>query len=275
MTEFPWNCITTAALVLGAICALPAQAGIVTVPGGLAPGDHYELIFITSGSYSASSTSNSTYDGDVEAEASLNPALSSLGPFTADVGTPACPSPTALNNNACELQAATYPVYDLRGDLVSFGLQSFNQGSAAGVSFDVNGNYISIGPLVWTGIYIPGAAGSLTNNLGTEFPIYGVPGDSGPDAIDSALAGASTMIFGMSPANAALYRLYAVSPVLTVPDAPLPPAPEPSTWALLASSLIALAGFRKKRLRGKQERCQPLAPMRESRCRHIGVAWRN
>ena len=54
-------------LVLAVVgIASRADAGIITVPPDLAPGSQYRLVFVTAGTYNATSSSISTYNDESE-----------------------------------------------------------------------------------------------------------------------------------------------------------------------------------------------------------------
>ena len=220
-------------LLVLAVVGLPSRsfAGtIVTVPTGLAPGSQYRLVFVTADTYTATSSSITDYNNDVNTEANAVPALAALGTTWLDIGSTA--TVNAIDNIGID---SGVPIYDLEGNLVANdagtgvgGLIESNP-ILSPIMFTELGTYLYT--LVWTGSTWEGdtSAGSALGDPGDV--IYGVDGLTNDHQWITA---------GFdSPSDGALNGLYGISEVLTVPSA----TPEPSTTAMviLAGALTFFA----------------------------------
>jgi hypothetical protein len=210
-------------LLVLAVVGLPSRsfAGtIVTVPTGLAPGSQYRLVFVTADTYTATSSSITDYNNDVNTEAAAS-ALAALGTTWLDIGSTA--TVNAIDNIGID---SGVPIYDLEGNLIAndAGNPIFSP-----IMFTELGTYLYT--LVWTGSTWEGdtSAGSALGDPGDV--IYGVDGLTNDHQWITA---------GFdSPSDGALNGLYGISEVLTVPSA----TPEPSTTAMviLAGALTFFA----------------------------------
>lgn len=204
-------------------CATAYAGTVYTTPPGLTPGTQYQLVFLTSETFLATSSSISDYNADVTSAAALDSALSG---FTwTDIG-----STTAVNANVNA--PSTGLVFTLDGvEVASSGL--YGGSILSPIDIDENGNLITNGD-VWTGSLTGGTAAGGINDLGQTFPAVGYAGATNGSWIQSNAAIES---------NNGLF-LYALSEVITVP--PASSVPEPGTAALLLFFLASLAPLRAK-----------------------------
>jgi len=94
---------------------------IYLVPPGLAPGDQYQLVFVTSDTFDATSSDISTYNAEVSAEAALNPALSAFDALNGVTWT-VIGSTATVNANVNASSSGS--VYTLDGVMVASSTQS-------------------------------------------------------------------------------------------------------------------------------------------------------
>jgi hypothetical protein len=204
-------------------CAASNAATIVTTPVGLLPGTQYQLVFVTSDLFFASTSSISTYNGDVAAEAALNATLAAFDTANGVTWT-VIGSTSAVNANVNAPSSGL--VYTLDGTKVaSSGVYSGSLLSA--IDITQFGNTLSGN--VWTGSTTSGTAQPITNVLGGAFPEYGLSNSTTGSwiAFDNNIP--------QSP-NTALF--YALSSVITVPSTTVP---EPGTAALTLGALLLLS----------------------------------
>src|ERR1035438_1081720 len=138
--------LAVAVVGLAANCAAD---GIVTVPPSLAPGSQYRLVFVTADTYTATSSSITDYNNDVNTEAAAS-ALAALGTTWLDIGSTA--TVNAIDNIGID---SGVPIYDLEGNLVANdagtgvgGLIESNP-ILSPIMFTELGTYLYT--LVWTG----------------------------------------------------------------------------------------------------------------------------
>lgn len=192
------------ALVLSAFTT-PASA-VVTLPD-LAPGSEYQLIFVTSGTITATSPDINVYNSFVISQAALNPSLPSAS-WSAVVSTPTV---NAIDN------APTYsniPIYNTQGQLVATGSTGFWSGTTLNaIAYDQNGTPASAN--AYTGSNDQGDA--FGDSMGQSLVTVGAPHyvnlwlDEG----------------GYIPPTYSL-PVYALSSPITISA-----VPEPKTWAAL------------------------------------------
>ncbi|MEI8020122.1 MAG: PEP-CTERM sorting domain-containing protein [Schlesneria sp.] len=207
-----------------------ASAGLViSTPGGLNPGDHFRILFVTSGTIQAVSTAIGTYDTFVNTDANGATYNGSVISWKAIGSTT---SVSAINHIGTTGDA----VYLADGTKVtssddSSGLWSGSLLSAPDEFLD--GTSVGV-DAIWTGSNSDGSAN--THPLGNRNPTYGFSGNTNGGWTNAGV--------GFS---GGAHRLYGISSDLVVPGATA--VPEPST-ALLAGlgGLAALAySFARKR----------------------------
>jgi hypothetical protein len=183
-------------------------------------------VFVTEGTYTATSTDISVYNADVNNEANAGGSpLASLGlTWTAIASTS---SVSAYDNIG---GVFTAPIYNLGGQLVadgSAGLWNFGLDIDNPIDFDEGG--VERGLLVWTGTD-PDGLGFGPNVLGGSEPIWGFYQDDNYQWVDDGEGSA-----GLTE------ELYAISPILTVPGSESPATPEPGTVSPMMLGGILLA----------------------------------
>src|ERR1035437_8589492 len=94
--------------------ALRADAGIIAVPPGLAPGSQYRLGFVTANTYTAASSNIADYNTDVNSEANTIAALAALGTTWTVIGS--TDSVNAITNIGAD---PGIPIYGLDGNEVA------------------------------------------------------------------------------------------------------------------------------------------------------------
>jgi len=225
-------------LVLAVVgIASRADAGIITVPPGLAPGSQYRLVFVTDNDYTATSSSITDYNNDVNSEANSVAALAALGTTWLDIGSTA--TVNAIDNIGVDSGA---PIYDLEGDLVAN-----DAGTEAGGMFSGSLLY----PIETTETGAPSATDAWT---GTDPAGSASPCPLGDVACGGGTAGArvtygeiasddSWLDDGASPGNN-LAPYYGISGILIVSA-----APEPSSlgMAIGGAALMCIARRRYRR----------------------------
>jgi hypothetical protein len=230
---------TIGLLLLAIVGAAPTalKASVITIPPGLAPGSEYRLVFVTSGTTSATSTSIAYYNAFATAQADENPQLAGLGTtWTAIVSTPSMNAAANIGTDS------TTPVYGLNGDLVASSLDYVF--SVFVVSSTISINQLGspyTGPEtcpgvteaclpVWTGSLRDGTENDPTFTLGGGNPWYGTILETSSNWIEKGNPGG----------NGFDYPLYAISGDLVVPASTVP---EPSTFGTITVALVAFAGM--------------------------------
>ncbi|GCA90274.1 PEP-CTERM sorting domain-containing protein [Microcystis aeruginosa] len=210
-----------------------AQAALVVVPTGLAPGDQYRLVFVTAGTRDATSTDINDYNTFVTNEATggtpgidtaLDTALDAAGfdPNTITwkaIGSTA--SVAARDNTGTNPSSTGVPIYLIDGNRVANNNADLWDGS---LQHPINRNNLgtSSDDYVWTGSDSVGL-GAFQSELGGIFqPFAGFSVET-----DAAWILADRLPWGY------WFPLYAMSSVLTVPgngNQPEPvTVPEPSS----------------------------------------------
>ncbi len=150
-----------------------ALAGPILVPAGLSAGDQYRLVFVTTTSTDATSSSNAFYNSFVTSAAGLDPALGSLGTtWTAIASTPAV---AASDNSDTNPSSAGLPIYNLAGQLVATSNSALWSGTlTSSIKYDENGVPSAPGfTEVWTGTGSTGVPDDPGDPLGNAMPAWG------------------------------------------------------------------------------------------------------
>lgn len=216
----PYRTFLVSCLVLLLSVFTTTASAVVTLPN-LAPGSEYQLIFVTSGTVTATSPDIVVYNSFVNTQASLNPSLPSASWF-AVVSTPAI---DAVSN------APTYsniPIYNTAGQLVASGASAFWSAShSAPIEYDQQGALVQ--SIVWTGTSPAGiSANGLANS--SDYSQIGVSQTSNESWVADSSA--------YTQAGLAI-PVYALSSPITISA-----VPEPKTWAtLLVLGAMGIAGF--------------------------------
>ena len=208
-----------------------SYASIVTTPAGLAPGSTYQLVFVTTDGFFATSTSISDYNADVTSEAALNATLAAFDALNGVTWT-VIGSTTAVNSTTNA--PSTGAVYTLDGTQVASAANQLYSGSLL-APIDINENGVTESTLAWTGSNSSGTAAGGINDLGQTFTEFGSSTlTSGAWIADSN---------GIESDNS--LQLYALSSVITVQGTST--VPEPATVALVAGAIFLLAGLNRLR----------------------------
>jgi hypothetical protein len=214
--------LTLGAAILGLSAGYAGT--IFTTPTGLTPGTQYQLVFVTSDTTFATSSTISDYNTFVTNEAALNATLAAFDSANGVTWT-AIGSTTAVNANTNAPSSGL--VYNLENtELAASGVYGGTLLSPVG--FDENGN--SSSNAVWTGSNTSGTVAGGINDLGQTFPEYGFA--------NLATAGWIADTNGIESDND--LSLYAISSVITVPQ--VSSTPEPGTLGLTACAALLLFG---------------------------------
>ena len=220
-------------LVVWGIAAATATSATasVFVPPGLAPGDTYQLAFVTAALDKGYSKDIDYYNGFVNTEASKS-VLTEGVQWSAIVSTP--------TDDARVNALVSAPVYNMNGQLVATGFDDMWDGGLwAPIGYNQYANGINTYP--WTG----------SDRYGRAYwgfdPINNRPTNTGP-------LGTGHIRYGRSSSTQygywiAYYQTWNIDPrPLYALSEPLP---EPSTLALAAIGLLGLFGFTR---RGRQRK---------------------
>ena len=225
-------------LVLAVVgIASRADAGIITVPPGLAPGSQYRLVFVTAVPSPAVFPYIGFYNTAVNAAADAVAALAALGTTWLDIGSTAAVS--AIDNIGMD---AGVPIYDLGGNLIATDAGTGAGGMFSGTILnvlDITEGGVALGAVgVWTGSWANGATVSYAplgggSDLMTE---YGWVGFTDQRWLQYLLG---------DPYDTA-YHLYGISEALTSPGST---TPEPATTGMVIAggALMFFAGRRSRR----------------------------
>lgn len=213
---------------------LAASAAPITVPGGLHPGDHYRLAFVTSTTRDATSSDIEDYNAFVTVVANSVPELAALGTTWQAIAS--TPNVDARDNTGTNPDHGDLgvPVFSLGDTQVAWDNFVLWGGIFHPVNFTEAGLILGPDP-VWTGTIADGTY-HLSHALGNRFPVTGDPTSSSGEWMFNPYFG--------TPSFAIAHHFYAMSGVLTV-------VPEPGTIVLacLAAAGLAASSVRRRRPR--------------------------
>jgi hypothetical protein len=204
------------------IICLNAAEGSIFNPLGEAPGNTYQLVFVTYQEIRAISTDIDYYNDFVQ-NAAANGAID-LTQY--DTSWKAIVSTVSVN--AFDNAPVLAPVYNLLGDRIDYDADGFWAMNHAN-PIQYTEWFAGLSARVWTGTLMTGVG---WQPLGSYSPQYG---DSGSDG--------NTWIGAGTGWNRNSERLYALSEILNEEPAAIP---EPTTLALMGLGLAGI-GYRRKR----------------------------
>ena len=234
-----------------AAVALPATQVMATVipPIGLAPGSHYQLIFVTQDGTQATSTDINFYNAFVANEASLNPLLPPGVIWHAVGTTPSLQASVNAPSNAL-------PVYNTQGQLIVPSGLYISQLTNPIMYNQFGSTPSDANPIVWTGMgngtnffklgdtaFSDAWFGDAESILGwSHATLADEESHQEPGGVEVLING---VIAGFAVPTHLSNHMYALSAPLVVPT------PEPTTIVLLASGLMLIGGIRFLRWRRK------------------------
>lgn len=175
------------------------------MPPSLAPGSQYRLVFVTDGTRDATSSNIADYDAFVTAEASTEFALTSIG-WRAIASTATVSANQHTQTDYPDRPGV--PIFRLDGVLVAWDYQDlWDEILQAALNVDQHGDPVG-NSFVWTGTLPSGGAHPLS--LGQPSAMRGWT-----NYPENWIAGPFSSVSTTS------LRLYAMSDVLTVPEASL------------------------------------------------------
>lgn len=203
------------------------------LPSGLNPGDHYRIAFVTSGGRNATSSDIVDYNAFVTAQATMSPELALLS--TKWYAIASTSSVNAQTNTFTGLSDASAPIYNTAGQLVvSSNADLWGGTLLAPMQYDQYG--VLAQSIVWTG----------TDTTGAGYPNRTLGNPSGQSEIGLSYETNGYWVANNAPPSQSyVYRLYGLSPVLTVPIAAVPEPTSLSTFGILA--VVCGLGYRRKR----------------------------
>ena len=227
--------IVSAGVALATLGTSAAQAALVVVPPGLAPGAQYRLVFMTDGTRDATSTDINDYNTFVTNQvtgSALANALSGAGLTTTWKAIGSTSATSAKVNTGTDGTQPDVPIYLINGNKVANNNADLWDGSLQH-PINLQPNDVISSNLVWTGsVY-----------LGTGFP----QNQLGGGFFGSVAAGqADSVVFSgwiaqTTDVSSTAKSLYAMSSVLTVPGNQPAPVPVPEPASLLG--FITLGGL--------------------------------
>ena len=243
---------TLTGLALALVACLPVYATTyfsgtsIPIPTGLVQGDEFQLVFVTSETYTGASTNISDYNTDVTISANEATSLvDGLGiTWSALVSTAAVNVFSNIVNTSPSLTNFE-GIFDLAGNFVADGTETTAKGMYYGGlqnPMDITEYGTSTNYNVWTGTsQLGGTAYSGQYALGTATPFSGLSGVTNTQWTEAYIISAGSAL-----------KLYAISNALYLgPGSMLEtqaPAPEPATIGMTLLGLAAcyLATRRKR-----------------------------
>lgn len=247
--RIPWKTMPFWVLAMVLAGGVPGYAGpiyfagtAIPIPTGLAAGDTFQMVFVTSESYAATSTSIGDYNADVTASANEAASLvNGLGITWSVLGSTA--STNVLQNivNTSPGTPGFSGIFDLAGNMIADGTETTGNGLFSGtilnrLDYDEYGSVGAV-TLVWTGTTHNGTSQPGVT-LGNSTMIYGDTLRVDPGWIEESSL----------PSTFSL-PLYGISNLLELgPGDTLEVTPEPETIGITLLGLAAcyLASYRKR-----------------------------
>jgi hypothetical protein len=243
----------TILVLTGAVVGIASrsEAGIITLPPGLSPGDKYRLVFDTGGVTVPASSSISYYDTFVSNAANAVPGLATLGATWTVIGSTATVS--AVTNTG--FSPVTVGIYGLDGNIVANGTSGLFSGNLINpINITENGNVQQIGG-VWTGSDPFGNVGPHPLTAITSVVIIETAGQQTATTLLGGQNWLTTTNVQCTTGNCPALSLYAISSEITVAAA----VPEPGSIGLTAlGGALLLFAIRRKQVGPSRHSKEPL-----------------
>ncbi|REJ57611.1 MAG: PEP-CTERM sorting domain-containing protein [Microcystis aeruginosa DA14] len=216
--------------------ASAAQAALVVVPPGLAPGAQYRLVFVTSGARDGTSDNIDDYNTFVTNQvtgSALANALSGAGLTTTWKAISSTDATSAKVNTGTDGSQPDVPIYLIDSNRVANNNNDLWDGS---ILTPINRTQLDTitQPVVWTGTETSGIPALCALGSGS-----GATGDAG--STGEAWLYSDPCVDADDDGDKPLYSLYAMSGVLTVPQNQPQPVTVPEPSSLLG--FITLGGL--------------------------------
>jgi len=227
--------VTMALAAVMLLSAADVHAAPITQPTGLSFGASYRLVFVTSGTTTATSTDIATYNTFVSNAANAVSELAALSTTWSAIGSTA--TVDARDNTNTNPSSAGVPIYLLDGSsLVAASNTDFWDGTiSSAIDLDENGNTFSGSSRVWAG----------TNANGTKSPSRVLGDVSGQTRRGLKTATNDDWIMFANDLSIGQLSLYAISDVITISEDS--PIPEPGMMLIFGAGLIGLVAIRRRR----------------------------
>jgi hypothetical protein len=204
--------------------ASAAQAALVVVPPGLAPGAQYRLVFVTAGTRDGTSDNIDDYNTFVTNQvtgSTLANALSGAGLTITWKAIGSTSATSAKVNTGTDGSQPDVPIYLIDGNRVANNNNDLWDGS---ILTPINRTQLDTitQPVVWTGTDTSGIPAFCALGSGS-----GATGDAG--STGEAWLYSDPCVDADDDGDKPLYSLYAMSPVLTKPGGGGVTVPEPSS----------------------------------------------
>ena len=226
--------LTVASGPVVVLALVTSAAGAIVVPTGLNPGDKYHLVFVTSTTRNATSTSIADYNAFVQSAADAAGIGNTVGATWYAIGGT---ETVAAKVNA--VVGATTPVYLLNGTTKVADNFADMWDNNIDNKINLTENLTTYGGFVWTGSY---AGGGIPDSGQQWLGDNRFGGDFEGPVIGNANSKASQWIDDGGKQSSTLRPLYALSEELTVAA-----VPEPGTMVLLGLASGALLLRRRRK----------------------------
>ncbi|CAO5033310.1 PEP-CTERM protein-sorting domain-containing protein [Microcystis aeruginosa] len=216
-----------------------AQAALVVVPTGLAPGDQYRLVFVTAGTRDATSTNINDYNTFVTNQvtgSALANALSGAGLTTTWKAIGSTSATSAKVNTGTDGTQPDVPIYLINGNRVANNNADLWDGSIQTAISVTQNDSASSHVKIYTGTEIDG-----NGYMGEEL------GAGNITAIGDVLATGVYWVFVEGLSNDNYFGFYGMSGVLTVPAAVTVPEPSSLLGYITLGGLMLGGAVRKAR----------------------------